>query len=938
MKLRRALRFSSFTLLIAFVVVGVGLWPIPKAESVVGTDWRSGRIIDDAIFFNKNSMSVAQIQAFLNAKVPNCDRNHASSNPSYQPPYTCLKEYQENTTTGESNYGRFNADGTPYQVPGSKSAAQIIWEEAQNYGINPQTLLVMLQKEQSLVTDDWPWLIQYQKAMGQSCPDTAPCDPAYAGFYRQVSGAAWQLRQYVTNPQYYNYRAGVTRTVLYNPSSSCGGSSVYIENAATAALYNYTPYQPNAAALNNLYGSGDGCSAYGNRNFWRLFNDWFGPTTNDAYAWDLVQNSSNGKIYLISNRTAYWIPGPAILTAWGLDTHPTRSIDNTYLSSLTNGPDLSYVALDVDGTRYLMNAGKKYRLVSDAYVLAWGVAGVPHVWAPGPLTQVENGGDAGKFAKTETGPTYLMGGYFKYPAMSPSSFTHFGQSSSNTTVVSQDLLDRLPNGSSIDRFISVSGKNLIADSGQLLQFPNPAIESAWGVRAYIPIHPIGSNLFQRKAATNFVIASGTSPWYFLEGGNRHYLPSLVHAEAWGWSASNPLTVISSDLLATMNDSGVVSNVVANSDRSVYYFVAKSKYPIPSESILNTWKKPGTPESYSSESLSLLPTGLSITSPVVALGNSIFAVDAGTLRYIPTVQVLDAFNLSPNNPIVSLNGNSSVLFTSGSQIGYVVKSSLDSKGYYVEKGKTTEIANDSAVTWKLAAAPQVSPELLSTLTPSPNLLHFAVTFGGKKYLVNDLTLLDVTSDFENYGLAAEDFVATPVSYVPKSQRSSHLIGVRGRPEIWALSSGKRYYIPTTEILFDLGYGSNSTITTLSQDIASTLPEQAVKAGRVIKAPNTGLVFVSRGMGYGFLDIDTLSQYVGSTPVLTLPYSVFEKFTLAGWARQVVYATDGKVYAVELGQKRWITSPVVLNSRFNGSVWLQLPQSTIDGFITGTPITN
>lgn len=57
---------------------------------------------------------------------------------------------------------------------------------------------------------------------------------------------------------------------------------MYLESFGTSALYNYTPYQPNQAALNNMYGSGDGCSAYGNRNFWRIFNDWFGRSTYDC--------------------------------------------------------------------------------------------------------------------------------------------------------------------------------------------------------------------------------------------------------------------------------------------------------------------------------------------------------------------------------------------------------------------------------------------------------------------------------------------------------------------------------------------------------------------------------------------------------------------------------------------------------------------------------
>lgn len=301
-------------ILLPLVLASVVITTPQKASAVTGADWKPGRIIDDSIFFNKDSMTIAQIQAFLNAKVPVCAKNHSDYSPTYPGPYTCLKDYQENTITRESNVGRYNADGTPYQVPGGKSAAQIIWEEAQFYRINPQTLLVMLQKEQSLVTDDWPLVIQYQKAMGQSCPDTAPCDPAFAGFYRQVSGAAWQMRHYINNPTWFNYRAGVTRFVLYNPNTACGGTNVFIENNATAVLYNYTPYQPNAGALSNLYGTA-ACGAYGNRNFWRLFNDWFG-STREPTDYSCAPNGANVAgastgISVMSNKLG---AGPELLT------------------------------------------------------------------------------------------------------------------------------------------------------------------------------------------------------------------------------------------------------------------------------------------------------------------------------------------------------------------------------------------------------------------------------------------------------------------------------------------------------------------------------------------------------------------------------------------------------------------------------------------------
>jgi hypothetical protein len=264
-------------------LAGLVLLPAQDASAISGHDFKAGRIIDDGVFYNHNSMTVEQIQQFLNAKVPQCDRwgekpYAGTTRRAYGEsrgisfPLTCLKDYQENPSTGQNNLeGRAAPSG-------GKSAALIIWDEAQKYGINPQVLLTLLQKEQALVADDWPWPIQFKSATGYGCPDTAPCDSEYFGFYNQVQKAAWQFRRYATHQNDYAYISGRNNTILWNPNSSCGGSSVFIENQATAALYIYTPYRPNQAALDNLYGTGDGCSSYGNRNFWRYFNDWFGST------------------------------------------------------------------------------------------------------------------------------------------------------------------------------------------------------------------------------------------------------------------------------------------------------------------------------------------------------------------------------------------------------------------------------------------------------------------------------------------------------------------------------------------------------------------------------------------------------------------------------------------------------------------------------------
>ena len=247
-----------------------------SAAPVVG--FEAGRIIDDVVMSNSQSMNVSQIQTFLNSKVPTCDTYgaqpseygggtraqwaanaslHPISGPFY-PPFTCLKDYAEDGLT----------------------SSQIIYDAAQQYQINPQVLIVLLQKEQVLVTDTWPSPGQYRSATGYGCPDGADCSSLYYGFTNQVQNAASDFRLALDNSA--SYRSGYiigNNYIQYNEISSCGGSNVFIQNQATRALYTYTPYQPNASALNAGYGSGDSCGAHGNRNFYLYFTDWFGSTT-----------------------------------------------------------------------------------------------------------------------------------------------------------------------------------------------------------------------------------------------------------------------------------------------------------------------------------------------------------------------------------------------------------------------------------------------------------------------------------------------------------------------------------------------------------------------------------------------------------------------------------------------------------------------------------
>ncbi|MBQ6130443.1 hypothetical protein IJI72_02015 [Candidatus Saccharibacteria bacterium] len=269
---------AKLSFLFAFVAAFAFLaLKFPTFSSAASLDnFHPGNIISDYTMSNVDTMSVSDIQHFLTEK-GNCN-DTATYRADWYPSvhyhienghFVCLAD--ERFATSGTHYGDTLESGES-----SQTAAEIIYEVAHEYEINPQVLIVLLQKEQGLITDSWPNSTQYRSATGYGCPDTAACDSKYYGFKNQLKNAAALFRT-VLDGGWTNYPLG-ENYIYYNPNRDCGGSVVNIENLATSSLYRYTPYQPNSAALAAGYGTVS-CGAYGNRNFYLYFMDWFGDPT-----------------------------------------------------------------------------------------------------------------------------------------------------------------------------------------------------------------------------------------------------------------------------------------------------------------------------------------------------------------------------------------------------------------------------------------------------------------------------------------------------------------------------------------------------------------------------------------------------------------------------------------------------------------------------------
>lgn len=237
----------------------------PAALSVDATGFDAAHLIDDQVFYDSTTMTEREVDSFIEEANAGC-REGQDGTP-------CLAQVRFDTEDREVS----NACPGGYEGADGESAAQVVSKVAAACDVNPQVLLVLIQKEQGLLTASGKTLTarDYEAAAGYACPDGTECDAQFSGFFRQLYGAASQFQMYRLSPDTYPVVAGVPTQVAYSPESACGSGELTVINQATAGLYNYTPYQPDAATASG----GDECTSWGNWNFYGYFRSFFGDPT-----------------------------------------------------------------------------------------------------------------------------------------------------------------------------------------------------------------------------------------------------------------------------------------------------------------------------------------------------------------------------------------------------------------------------------------------------------------------------------------------------------------------------------------------------------------------------------------------------------------------------------------------------------------------------------
>lgn len=907
-----------------------------KIHALQGSPFQAGRIIDDAIFFNGQSLSASGAQSFLNARVPVCDTNGTQpygsttraaygTSQGYPPPYTCLKDYRQDTPAKGAEAGLCNT-----YPGGNKSAAEIIYEVGVSCGISQRSMIVLLEKEQSLVTDDWPWSIQYRSATGYGCPDTAACDAEYYGFFNQVYNAARQFKRYSRDSSLFRYRPYRDNFIQYNPNASCGGTNVYIQNQATAGLYNYTPYQPNPSALNNLYGTGDGCGAYGNRNFWRIHYDWFGPTIDDANYWVLIRHPSDGRYFIATSFAVHYIPNQQTLDDWGIASLEPVTVPLEFITSRTYGSPLNRLLRDSYGNIFLMDGGKKHYVRDTKYLTLWQQDINSAVTIHGLSFFVSDGEWLGHCGKSLSTPSnvWVINAVNKYAASSPLQAA-WGCGALSTISLTDNFLANYPTSGNASYFVMNGSTPFVVNQSMLwtnndqsiVNYYKPAGES------YIYLDSRLRQLFNWRTLTPFAKDTSTQQWFFVENGSKHYINNSKLADLWGFAENGGLSSLSNDLLGVLGAGSNLSPLARTAVPNSYYILGgDKKHYLPDQTAIDEWSKPGTTvELMPNNVLDRYSSGANITEAAgKSSSGAYFLAQEGRRLELWHPNLVNAWGQS----YVPVSNRLYSYLDADGIASYIAR---DGTSYfYLESDTKYSVPASLDKSWGLSVASTILPQTLSRYTLGSKVMTSFISLNGKTYSLLNFKKTELSSSLASI-VPSNQFTSLSKDYFPSNPKSTHLLRSSDMADnrLWLVATNGKILLPSTAHALNLGYISKSIeLTLLAPEALDAIPVSPNTASFLIQSPGGAFKLLSFGEALSLPDSQTAQAYINITgSVSPVSQEIFNLFSLSRTATRLIRDDSGKVYWIDGGTKRWIINDSHLSTTFAG-----IPQTYLHSTLT------
>ncbi len=524
------------------------------------------RIMDDPIFSNAYTMNAVQIDNFLNGF-----------------PNSCISPNSGFSAVVPNGYNETNG----FSYGGYTSAGGVIATAAQVYGINPQVLLVTLEKEQSLVSGRNNFATycnatsqhKYAAAAGYGCPDsggsysysgislyrrngtvvstvssTCVNSQVKAGFSQQVIRAAWLLRfgqqrslgnvgWAVVSGSWDNsddpqscYSGPMTEgmrqicpsgpTTYYSGIKNIDGEAVHMDSGATAALYWYTPH------------------FHGNQLFSDLYNTWFGNSIL-PYAFT---SPSGSPIYLYASGYKIAVPAMGVLQDFGVSPQSIQTVSQATIDSIPT-PQSG------DG----VSATLSYLIKSPS----------------------DSDGDGAS--------VYLVTVGQKYQIATMQQFADFGFDQGNIAYLPLSYINSLPGSQTLSNYIQLptSAVFQVASAQKRIIFEYSTYQSVNPSDAHTQVSYYTANLLASGmplVSHNVLVKKPDSQAvYVLSSGNYYTVPTFNAYTCWGFDAAQgtPLyTVGDGSYIGTITPTGTVPPCLVTASGTTYMMSGNTKYTVP----------------------------------------------------------------------------------------------------------------------------------------------------------------------------------------------------------------------------------------------------------------------------------------------------------------------------------------------------------------------
>jgi len=532
-----------------FGLLFLALILLPKQTLAVETSsYDPYNVIPNEIFINETSMTAAQIESFMLTKggyyknytipeyitVPFPYRDGAGN-----PKWSTVKVRQRNIGNGLTG-----------QLWGKK-VSKLIYDECRSHNINPQLVLVMMQKESSIITQNspdsvtktWPMFYAFNESMASfnySYNEAKAQAQSYGGVGQQLARSIWWLRIYYDEADEGSIGA------------TCDGANMDAANIASQVLYLYTPH-----------------SQY---NVWRLMQDWFAGGV-ASYPFAKVPNTSllkKDSYYYLCYDDAYYRLGATSLSVRAYGYITTEAQIST-LAGLSNGGNLSNYIQDSGGNKFYIAGGLKYYIwPSSVFKTRWGFS------SRTPITNNTIAGIIPNAPRSLSGfvkPLSSYNYYFidnggkRYKVWPSSTFwNRWGLKSQDLVVLPDAIVSAMPSAGYLSGIVKgqTSNQAYYIDRGgkRYPIWPSSVFWERWGFRYTDAVRISNAQLnymAKTKWLTGLVRNESSGQLYYVDNsGTKYKIPlGSYFWTMWGFRVSD-VSIISNSQLAYMRYGGVLS--------------------------------------------------------------------------------------------------------------------------------------------------------------------------------------------------------------------------------------------------------------------------------------------------------------------------------------------------------------------------------------------